>query len=468
VRDPDTDESSSSRRFDGRIALRIDARIRAGKPGGMSVDRTGMTAVADLQMDPLSSVRGRDQLVEEVAVGLVGSLDLRRTALRLLTMIRPRLADWAMVVAPDSRPGALTVVGGDDAGFHGVVSKMSVDDLGLGRVLRTGRSELLRVVLDRDAEAGLATMIPHPGLAAEAAAMRPAELLGVGLTARGTTLGALVLIRGRGRGFDREDVALAERIATHAAVALDSARLHEERGRIAKVLQSSLRPPSLPEIPGVVLAARYRPAAEHLDIGGDFYDVQGSDDDWLLLVGDVCGKGIEAAALTGRTRQSIRTAGYFDRRPDTLLGALNKVVYDERTEQFVTVVCARMRHTDGGRLEIDLAAAGHPAPIILRACGRVEQVDVYGTAVGMVAEVEYRPVTIHLDPGDTMLMFTDGIDEAFGADGLYGVERLIALLPAYAGAGPEAICEAIEQNVIEYLDGRAHDDMALLAVTCGN
>ena len=93
---------------------------------------------------------------------------------------------------------------------------------------------------------------------------------------------------------------------------------------------------------------------------------------------------------------------------------------------------------------------------------------MYGTAVGMVADVEYRPATIHLDPGDTMLMFTDGIDEAFGADGMYGVERLIALLPAYAGAGPEIICEAIEQNVIEYLDGRPHDDMALLAVTCGN
>ena len=173
-------------------------------------------------------------------------------------------------------------------------------------------------------------------------------------------------------------------------------------------------------------------------------------------------------ALTGRTRQSIRTAAYFDRRPDALLGALNTVVYDEGTDQFVTVVCARMRHTEGGRLEIDLAAAGHPPPIVVRAGGRVEQVDVYGTAVGMVADVEYRPATIHLDPGDTMLMFTDGIDEAFGADGMYGVERLIALLPAYAGAGPEIICEAIEQNVIEYLDGRPHDDMALFAVTCGN
>jgi serine phosphatase RsbU (regulator of sigma subunit) len=417
-------------------------------------------------VDPFAAARTGDRLLDEVRTGLSGSLNLRRTALRLLTMIRPRLADWGVVVLPGDRPGALRVVGGDDAGFHVDVSRASVDELGLGRVLRSGSTELLHVMRDGDAEADLARMIPHPRLVSEAATMRPADLLGVGLTARGTTIGALVMIRGQGRGFDTEDVALAERVATHAAMALDSARLYEERGRVASVLQSSLRPPSLPEIDGVRLAARYRPAAEHLDLGGDFYDVHGEGVDWLLALGDVCGKGVEAAALTGRTRQSIRTAAYFDRRPEVLLGALNKVLFDEHTRQFVTVVCARMRR-DREHLTFDVAAAGHPAPIVLRAGGRVEQVDVYGTAAGMVAEVEYRSVSVQLDHGDTMLMFTDGVDEALGADGQYGVDRLLALLPAYAGADPEVICEAIEQSVVEYLDGRGHDDIALLAVTCG-
>ncbi len=416
-------------------------------------------------VDPFVEARTGDRLLDEVRVGLSGSLNLRRTALRLLVMIRPRLADWGVVVVPGDRPGALMVVGGDDAGFHVDVSQASVDELGLGRVLRTGSTELLHVVCEGDAEADLASMIPHPRLVSEAATMRPADLLGVGLTARGTTIGALVMVRGQGRGFDVEDVALAERVATHAAMALDSARLYEERGRIASVLQRPLRPPSLPEIDGVRLAARYRPAAEHLDVGGDFYDVHGDGDDWLLALGDVCGKGVEAAALTGRTRQSIRTAAYFDRRPEVLLGVLNSVLFDEHTRQFVTVVCARMRRCQG-HLEFDVAAAGHPAPIVLRAGGRVEQVDVYGTAAGMVADVEYGTVGVRLDPGDTMLMFTDGIEEAFGAGGQYGVDRLLALLPAYAGAGPEVICEAIEQSVVEHLDGRAHDDIALLAVTC--
>jgi sigma-B regulation protein RsbU (phosphoserine phosphatase) len=442
------------------------ARIGRGSLVEMSAKQTAEEAIEHVGFDALASAQTRDGLVEEVAVGLAGSLNLRRTALRLLTMIRPRLADWAIVVLPDSRPGAMLIVGGDDVGFHGLVSQMSIGELGLGRLLRTGRTELVHVGMDGDAETSLSTMIPHSRLVAEAVTLCPAELLGVALTARGTTLGALLLIRDQNRGFDDADVAVAEQIATCAAMALDSARLYEERGRIATVLQSSLRPPSLPEIDGVRLAARYRPAAEHLDIGGDFYDVHGTQGDWLLALGDVCGKGIEAAALTGRTRQSIRTAGYFDRRPDALLGALNSVLYDEGTTQFVTVVCARMRLGQAGSLDIELASAGHPAPIVLRAGGRVEQVDVYGTAAGMVADVEYRPVTIRLDHGDTMLMFTDGIDEAFGADGLYGVERLIALLPAYAGADPEVVCAAVEQSVVEYLDGRPHDDMALFAVTC--
>ncbi len=409
----------------------------------------------------------RSQLLEDVSIGLSGSLNLRRTALRLLTTIRPRLNDWGMVVLPGDTPGALTVVGGDDAGFHAVISAGAVDELGLRRVLTTGSTELRHIGVGDDAEADLASMIPHPRLVAEVATMRQADLLAVGLTARGTTIGALVLIRCEGRGFDDNDVTVAQRVATSAAMALDSARLYEERGRIASVLQRSLRPGSLPDIEGVRLAARYRPAAEHLDVGGDFYDVHGRGDDWLLSLGDVFGKGVEAAALTGRTRQSIRTAGYFDRRPDVVLGALNSVLFDERTREFVTVVCARMRSADGGRLAIDVASAGHPAPIVLRAGGRVEQLDVYGAAAGMIGDVEYQPVSLHLDAGDTMLMFTDGIDEAMGADGFYGLERLLAFLPAYASADPEVICEAIEQNVLDYLDGRAHDDIALLAVSCG-
>ncbi len=424
------------------------------------------TTTAD-ETPPALSVRDCDQLVEKVAHGLAGSLNLRRTALRLLTMIRPQLADWSVAILPDTETGGLLLVGGDDAGFHTVVSQRSIDFQGVGRVMRTGRTELVHVALGADAEGSLTTMIPHPRLVEEAATLRPADVLGVGLTARGTTFGALVMVRHGGRRPFDDELEVIQGVAERAALALDSARLYEERARVAAVLQDSLRPPALPRIDGVRMAARYRPAAEQLDIGGDFYDAHGNDGDWLLCLGDVCGKGVQAAVSNGRARQSIRTAAYFDPRPEAVLGALNAVLCGEATMQFVTVVCGRMRPSNGG-LRMDLASAGHPKPIVLRADGRVEEVDVGGTAAGVVAQVVYEPVTLRLDRGDTMMMFTDGIDEAFGADGQYGVDRLLALLPAYAGAGPEVLCEVVEQHVIEHLDGRSHDDMALFAVTCGS
>ncbi|MET0701599.1 MAG: SpoIIE family protein phosphatase [Mycobacterium sp.] len=420
-----------------------------------------------IEIDQLALADARSELAEE-ALSLSGSLNLRRTALGLLTLLRPRLADWAVLVMPDSVSGGLKLFGGNDAGFNVVVARESVIGLAVDRVLRTGRAECAHATDSLSAD-NLTNTIPHRVLRAQAAELQPSAVLSLGLNARGTTVGALVMVRGHGQGFDDAEIAFAERIASRAAMALASARMYEERSQIASELQHRLRPVTLPEIAGVRLAATYRAAAEHLDVGGDFYDVQGADDDWLISIGDVCGKGVEAAVLTDRTRQSIRTAAYFDRRPAALLEALNSVFHDAGFDRFVTVLCARMRTSpSGSHAEIELAAAGHPAPILLRANGSVEEIDVSGTAIGLAPDVRYRPASISLDRGDTVLMFTDGIDEARGDDGFYGVERLTALLPAYAGASPEVVCDAVEQNVVEYLDGRGHDDIALLAITCGS
>jgi phosphoserine phosphatase RsbU/P len=408
----------------------------------------------------------RAQIAEE-ALSLSGSLNVHRTVLSLIALFRPRLADWAAVVMPDSVSGGLVLFGGNDANFSTVVARNSLAGPGLERVLRTGRTER-HIGVDVLSTDDLSTMVPYDPLQAEAAELRPCAVLGLGLTARGTTLGALLVVRGHGRSFDDSEVAFVEGIASRAAMALASARIYEERSLIASELQHRLRPRTLPHIDGVRLAARYRPAVEHLDIGGDFYDVFGSGNDWLVSLGDVSGKGVEAAVLTDRTRQSIRTAAYFDRSPSAVLGALNTVFREAGFNRFVTVVCARMRTVPGGsHAEIEMAAAGHPAPILLRADGRVEQVEVVGTAIGLRSDARYQEAIVHLSRGDAMVMFTDGVDEARGDDGFYGVERLMAFLTAYAGASPEVICEAAEQNVVEYLDGRSHDDIALLAITCG-
>ena len=415
--------------------------------------------IAPSQVDTRPPLRAHEQLAEAIAVDLGGSLNLRRTALKLIGLIQPGLADWAMVVLPDSRTGEVVILG--DADPTGVVvRRAALEGLPLDRILRTGHTEQIE-------GSELSGLVPIEPFRQSAEALAPAEALGFGLTARGTTFGVLVLLRRANDGFSADDIAFAQRIAARASLGLDSARLYEETARVASVLQQHLRPPALPDIAGVRLAARYRPAGEQLDIGGDFYDVTGQDDDWLVALGDVGGKGVEAAAVTGQARQSILTAAYFDRHPPAVLSAVNSVLHKTSSSQFVTVLCARLRpHRDGTHVDVDLANAGHPAPLVLRADGRVDQVDVYGTAAGVVAEMHYGAATLRLEPGDTMLMFTDGVDEARGNAGQYGMERLHSLLPAYAGAPPEIVCEAVERDVMEYLDGRPHDDMALFAVTC--
>ncbi|APE15730.1 serine/threonine protein phosphatase [Mycobacterium sp. WY10] len=402
----------------------------------------------------------------DVEVALDGSLNLRRTALTLLTAVRPALADWAVLAMPDEPTGGLALHGGTSVTFSAVISRSSASERGIDQVLRTGQR--LHRHVDHDmSPAEIGTRLRHSGLAEELARLRPVDVLTLPLTARGATLGVFVLARTEGRVFDPDTIVEAERVAARAAVALDSARLYEERGRLATVLQRTLRPPQLPQLTGFSVAARYRPAVEHLEVGGDFYDVLGTDDDLLITLGDVCGKGVDTAALTLQARQTIRTATHFDRRPDRVLDALNSVLCDQKVGAFVTALYARVRRgLDGQPAEADIAAAGHPGPMLIRANGHVEQVDVAGIAAGVKRGVPYRPATVQLHCGDTLLMFTDGVEEARREERLYGVPRLLEILPAYAGAGGEVICEAVERDVLEYLDGDPHDDMALLAVTC--
>ncbi|GAY16597.1 hypothetical protein MSZK_33230 [Mycobacterium sp. shizuoka-1] len=403
---------------------------------------------------------------DEVEFALNGSLNLKRTVLQLLRSVRPGLADWGLVAMPEHRTGGLALYGGDNVSFGTVIPRSSATERGLDQVLRTGQRVHRIIGMDESAH-DIATRLRHPGLAEELASLRPVDVLVLAMTARGTTLGAMVLARTAGRRFDPATIGEAERLVATAAVALDSARIYEERGELAAVLKRTLRPPKLPRLQGFQIAARYRPAVEHLEVGGDFYDVVGDGEDVLAVLGDVCGKGVDSAALTLQARQTVHTAAYFDRRPDRVLGALNSVLCEQNASGFVTALCVRVRTgPDGQWADTDVAAAGHPGPIIVRAGGHVEQVDVAGIAAGVKPGVPYHPTAVRLQRGDTMLMFTDGVEEARRDDRLYGVPRLLAMLPAYAGAGGDVICEAVERDVLEYLDGDPHDDMALLAVTC--
>jgi serine phosphatase RsbU (regulator of sigma subunit) len=419
--------------------------------------------------DLLAATRRRAELSARLNAELAGSLNVRRIVMRLLNLLVPErgngFADWAMVAMADEVKGVVQLHGGLEPG---PVTNVALDPHlhpALGRVMLSGHTETLQVSPDPRIDDGVDTLIPDAELCEQARALRPAEVLACPLSARGHSVGALLLVRGDSGGFPQEDIDFAEQVAARFALALDSARLYEDRARVAAAVERSLRPAALPMMPHVRFAATFRPAAEHLQIGGDFYDVHASEEDCVAVLGDVCGKGIDAAVLTGRARQSIRTAVLFDRQPGRVLSTLNTVLYEQGSDRFVTAVCARVRPRATGGLSVDLAVAGHPPPLVLRADGTIEEVQVWGRLAGVLADLDYDEVTVELAAGDTLLLFSDGIFEARGRDDVYGMGRLAGVMRAYAGAGPDALCEAIEQDVVEFLAGHAHDDMTMLAMS---
>ena len=296
----------------------------------------------------------------------------------------------------------------------------------------------------------------------------------VPLVARDRVLGLLSFVRDEDRPFDEDGLALAEDVARRLALAIDNALLFQERVEgenrfrsLAQTLQASLLPPHLPEIPGVELAAAYRPAAKGVDVGGDFYDVFPLEQQtWGIVVGDVCGKGPEAATLTAFARYTLRAAAVHHAAPSLAIATLNEAVLrDDRHEpgRFLTLVFARMRPADGGA-ELTLSLGGHPSPLVIRANGLVELAGDPGTLVGVEPRPELRDTVVRLGPGDTLLCFTDGVtDVRRGAD-FFGDTRLVELAADCAGLAPEKLIRRVEQALDEFGGGISRDDTALLAL----
>ncbi|MGH3624027.1 MAG: PP2C family protein-serine/threonine phosphatase, partial [Sciscionella sp.] len=292
-------------------------------------DSASHIAASDMVAAPLDSEGARATFLSEASRRLSGCLDVRRTLLSALRVVVPGLAGWAQIALFE--PGVTTLVAreADPAQQPLTVESTAprTAHTGLGRIARTGETTRLRLdtCLEQggDPEALIAALVPEERLRAVTRALQPVDVLGVPLAARGTTFGALVLLRGPGAAFDEHELRLTEDVASRIAVAIDVAKIYEERAHMASVLQASLRPPVLPEVAGMRLAARYRAAVEHIEIGGDFFDVHGAGNDWTVVIGDVCGKGVEAAVLTGRSRQTVRAAAHMDRSPARALAVLN-------------------------------------------------------------------------------------------------------------------------------------------------
>jgi PAS domain S-box-containing protein len=327
-------------------------------------------------------------------------------------------------------------------------------------VLRTGRSVLLSAMQPRFLEE-IASGEEHLSLINRLAYQ---SAIVVPLTARQRVLGTLSLLRMRDAPrYEQDDLILAEELARRAAIAVDNARLFESTRRLARTLQESLLPQVIPEIPGVKISARYRAALEGQEVGGDFYDVFSlGPERWGVAVGDVCGKGPQAAALTALGRYTLRALA----EPDAprLLRQLNDAVIrnpEVPSHRFLTLLFASI-HPEAGRLELQLAAGGHPPPLVLRAGGNVETIAVRGPLIGIDREVNFEAQYLVLEPGDSMLLYTDGLTDARAPAVQITDDELAELLASGHGMDGPDLAEFIEESATA---GEApRDDIAILVL----
>jgi serine phosphatase RsbU (regulator of sigma subunit) len=391
------------------------------------------------------------------ADALTGTLNLRRTARCVVHLAVPYLADWAgMTLVEGNRYRRIDSAGAD--GFAGDVRAPKLAGLGAAAA-----------ELDA-ARSGIRT---HPGpLAAEmlAAFAVPAGLAEGLADGRGvlTTVPLLVpsgcwvlALAGRAAPDADELTAFTERVGR----ALTAAHLYEERATLARTLRAALVPAPLPQVPGIQLGAAYRPAQETTQIGGDFYDVTPRPDGrWAVSIGDVCGKGVEAAVLTGQVRQSLRTASLVTDDPADALRIVNDTLLRTDGSTFATVAYGVLG-AGPSEWQLRLAVGGHPPPLLFRG-GSVAPLPVQGTLVGMLPEVSFETVDLALCPGDVVLLYTDGVIEARGRSGVLGTDPVAHLLADCADLTAQALCERLLQLVMEHLDGWPHDDIAMLALRC--
>ncbi|GAA0941291.1 hypothetical protein GCM10009559_36800 [Pseudonocardia zijingensis] len=333
----------------------------------------------------------------------------------------------------------------------------------------------LRAVLDPDGQPGppselrarLAEVVRDGSSAVRFAV--PTDGIALPLRARGRALGTLLVGRPANRPHSPEDVVLAGDVARRAALAIHNAQSTGAHVAVSQALQQALLPRALPVVPGVEFAAEYLPASTGSDVGGDFYDVLTVDpSSWLVSIGDVCGKGARAAARTGLVRDVLRVLVRQDRSLPRAVERLNDVMIEAADPlQFCTLAAAMVsRNRRGGRggLDVQLVLAGHVQPVLVRADGTAELIGTFGTAVGLVPTVRLTCTEHRVAPGDTLLVYTDGVTERRRGREQFGAERLLTVAARAAGRPAVQIVGAVRDAVERFSAEPLDDDVALLAV----
>jgi hypothetical protein len=287
----------------------------------------------------------------------------------------------------------------------------------------------------------------------------------VRLSGRGADLGMLEVVDAPTREFTPRDEAILTQLAQLSSVAIANAQLYEREHTIAHTLQRSLRPGALPTVPGLSAAVRFRPSGEGVELGGDFYDLFGGrGDGWAALIGDVQGKGPDAAAVTALARHTLRAAAAYEDRPSGVLGLLHTALREQPGEpRFCTVAYAHLRVVED-KVHLELACGGHPLPLVVHADGAVQPVGQLGTLLGTDIEPQLTDVAVELEQGDVLVLYTDGVTEVRRRRReVFGQRELTELLQTCGGLPPDAVADRVEQAVLDASEGRLRDDVAILA-----
>ncbi|MFE2010327.1 SpoIIE family protein phosphatase [Streptomyces sp. NPDC059491] len=410
----------------------------------------------------LRSEQERAALLAEASTQLLSSLNPDRCLEKAAQLAAAHLADAALVIAPAvrNRHPLVTAVGERVTRRHVAMDPTVVP--GLAEALQ-GFPPVPSRWIDPAELPDWAVPEGFEGV--------PGSVAVTPLPGHGVPAGVLILLRRDGRAaFDASEELFARLFAARAGAALSAARLYAEQARVTRALIAELLPPQLHHVHGVDFAGGYRTSQDTERIGGDFYDVHPGADagqESLAVLGDVCGKGLDAAVLTGRIRSTLHALLPLAGDHQNVLGLLNGALLTTRHTRFATLVLASVSRS-GSRVRLRLTSAGHPGPLILRTTGEVEEADTRGTLVGALPEVTSRSATVHLAPGETCLLYTDGITEARGGplgSAMFGEERLRAALAECVGFPAEAVVERMQMLAGDWVGTGPHDDMAVVAIT---
>lgn len=399
----------------------------------------------------------------EAARELGRSLDFGSTLQRAADLLVSRLADWCVVdlLAPDGGLSAAVVAHRDPAKVlqaRELRERFPPDPRsgsGSYGAIQSGETQTYEVTEEVTSQAEI-----DPDLVAAVRSLQLRSAIFVPLRARGRILGALTLVwTEHGRTQSAPDVGLAEEFAAQAALAIDNARLFAERDAISRALQTALMPSSLPSVPGFDLAAEYWPAGGTMEVGGDFYDAFDRPGGSLgLVVGDVCGKGAEAAAVMGVARHTVRAAGVLETRPSAILAVLNEALMRDQTDLFCTACDIRLQPR-GEVAQIAVSLAGHFPPIVLRADGSTERIGRPGSLLGVLPSVTLHDVHGELRRGDGLVLFTDGLIENRGET---LDDELVDMLSGHAGRSAAELVSIVHDWHVHRISPSHGDDAVVL------